>query len=390
MEHAKLFSLEIVDTIEKISKIKHFWESIQCHPNTDIDLYLSYLNNNNTKTPYVFIIYDNSSYQPISMLICRFENIEYKINLGYKSLFSINIKQLSILYEGIMGERNPVIFKLYLDHIYKMMKKGIFDAIYFSHLNLDPENLNLIINFPSSFLKDRHPSQTLHYRTSAAESLDDFFKRLGKKSRHNIRRTIRILESSFNNVEYKCFNSISNIEKVSADIESIASKTYHRGLQTGFILNSEFYDRLKIAATKGILEAYVLYVNEMPASFWLAFRYSDILFLDSTGYDPAYSDYEVGTILLIHIIKEISDDKKIKYIDYGFGDASYKKKYADINWVETTFYFFSPTVKGIFINIVSSLLKYMIRILKSVLKQYQLDNKIKKIWRKKMIRSMNQ
>jgi len=218
----------------------------------------------------------------------------------------------------------------------------------------------------------------LHYRATSPESIDDFFKRMGNKSRYNIKRSIRILESSFQKVEYKCYSSINDIEKLSKDLELIASKTYQRGLDAGFILNDEFYDRLNITSKKNMLRTYVLYINDVPVSYWLAFKNDDILSLHSTGYDPTYSNYEIGTALLIHLIKDTAKDKQVKYIDFGWGDALYKRKYANICWNEISFYFFSPKLKGLILNSISTILKIQISIITSIIKKFQIEDKIKK------------
>ncbi|HPF07084.1 MAG TPA: GNAT family N-acetyltransferase, partial [Spirochaetota bacterium] len=316
---------------------------------------------------------------------CRIEKKDYTVNIGYKTLLRRSIKQLSVLYGGIIGVQNSLIFKIFLDNAKCLMKKGHIDAIYFSHLNLPHHEFSFLMNYPSFFCKDRHCIRDIHYRITNPESSDDFFKRLGSKSRYNIKRSIRILENSFNRIEYKCLTEPDNVETIINDIESVASKTYQRGLKTGFTNNNEFHDRLAIASQKKILRAYILYINDSPVSFWLSFKYKDILFLDSTGYDPFFSDYEVGSALLIKLIEVSSTDSEIKFIDFGFGDASYKHKYSDISWEETTFYIFSPKPKVILLNIISSLLKSLLTIIKLLLTKYQIDVKIKRIWRKKII-----
>lgn len=85
--------------------------------------------------------------------------------------------------------------------------------------------------------------------------------------------------------------------------------TYQRSLAAGFIKNLENMKRLELSARKRWLLAYFLYIADKPCAFWIGALYRDSLFLEFTGYDPAFRKYEPWTILFDQILEEIISRK---------------------------------------------------------------------------------
>ena len=62
--------------------------------------------------------------------------------------------------------------------------------------------------------------------------------------------------------------------------------------------------RLALEAANGWMRAYVIYVKDEPAAFWICTVYRDTVYSDYTGYDPQYKKYEIGTALFLRMVGE--------------------------------------------------------------------------------------
>jgi CelD/BcsL family acetyltransferase involved in cellulose biosynthesis len=86
------------------------------------------------------------------------------------------------------------------------------------------------------------------------------------------------------------------------DVEEIARKTYQRGLGVGFADTTRMRQRLELAARKGWLRAYLLYLGERPCAFWIGMLYGDTFVSDYTGYDPDLRQFSPGIGLVMRMI----------------------------------------------------------------------------------------
>jgi len=104
------------------------------------------------------------------------------------------------------------------------------------------------------------------------------------------------------------------------------------------------------------------------------------------GYKPDYRRYSLGHNLFLHIIRQLGSEKKIKEIDFGFGDADYKREICNKHWFESSVYIFSPSLTGLFYNIFNTLNHVINTALVEVSKKLNIRMRIKRIWRDNLIK----
>jgi hypothetical protein len=99
-----------------------------------------------------------------------------------------------------------------------------------------------------------------------------------------------------------------------------------------------------------------MYIEGKPSAFWLGCIHGNTLSSNpgGTGYDPRFRKYGIGTLLMWKIIEDLCKDDRIRYIDFGRGDSSYKRRICDLNWKAADFYIFQPTSKGVRLNMMRS------------------------------------
>ena len=105
---------------------------------------------------------------------------------------------------------------------------------------------------------------------------------------------------------------------------------------------------------RGWFRAYVLYLDDEPIAFWQGQAYNGVFSTGVPGFDPAYAEHRVGNYVLFKLIADLCADESIDTLDYGFGDAEYKRRFGTRSWEEQDVHLFAPTAKGFRTNAIRS------------------------------------
>jgi len=176
------------------------------------------------------------------------------------------------------------------------------------------------------------------------------------------------------------------------EVEEIAAKTYQRGLGFGFKDSPEMRMHCGLAATKGWLRVFILYLAGKPAAYWIATAYGGTLWGDHIGFDPAYGRYSPGIYLSLSVIGDLCDHKNchdIAEINFGLGDAEYKSILSSISFEEGTVHIYGRTLKGLGSKVVSTPVEFADRLAKRILSKSNSLGKLKRMWRDRAEKATN-
>lgn len=379
MPAASGYRIGLVDKLPEIGKLRPVWEDLQFHPNADIDLFIKRLELKQASCrPCIFTLERNET--PAALAIGRIEKTGFDIRLGYKSLFKPEVRMLIMNYGGFLGEYSEEMSGLLMGELVHVLKRGQADLVFINSVSTDC-SLLLQARAQRLFLADLPGT---HWSMRLPGSVDLLLGKLKSKHRYWIRRLPRVLERDYpGRIAFKTFVSVQDIDQLFRDAEAVAGLTYQRGLGAGFSDNREIRERIELAASKGWLRAFLLYVEEEPWAFWIGTLYKNTFHLDFTGYDPRFQKYEPGTILFVKMLESISAEN-VETVDFGFGPAFYKQRFGDKQWEETSCYVFAPSVKGKFLFCLYSSVKSVERLLRLLLAKSNFLDRLKKLWRRKL------
>ncbi len=374
------YGIKTLRSVEELEEIRNIWSVMQWHPNTDRDFYLLIINiRPEIIRPHVLLITQDG--HPISLVVGRIEEKRLNLKIGYLTVYRPKVRVLEILYGGFLGKVSKSIGEIVISELLNSLKVGEADLVTLGNLPVDSEIYQLIKSMPNSISRGHSQNINLHWKMAMPASYDDFLKRLKSKRRNRVRRMATLLEEDYpGKVEFKCYKNIEFVDHICSDCEKIASKTYHRSLGVGYVLNEENYNRISLSAKRGWLRAFLLYIDKKPSAFFIGTLYKEIIHLDFTGFDPKFKRYEPGKLLFFEMIRFLSDDN-IKEIDFGSGDAIYKKQYCDKNWKEASVNIFSKNLNGLKVKIIIFIIDNFDKFARVVLKRLKLVEKIKRIWR---------
>jgi len=141
---------------------------------------------------------------------------------------------------------------------------------------------------------------------------------------------------------------------------------------------------MNLAATHGWLRAHILYTAGKPCAFWNGLVYRRTFFTYTTGYDPDFTDLRPGTFLLQRMFEDLCREKAIDEVDFGFGDAQYKRNWCGGDRPQASLLLFAPTLKGVSLNSLRSPLVGAKCLARGIVARTAALQTIKKHWRDRL------
>jgi ribosomal protein S18 acetylase RimI-like enzyme len=382
-------SLRILRNAEAVERFRSAWERLQWHPNADIDFFLL-INTLRKQEPYVVVILQGE--EVVAIAAARLVDARHRFAIGYRTLYAPKVKELMLIHGGVMGNISPAIGSLMFEGLTKALREKVADVLSLWHIRSDSILFELSKRYRPFICRDYVPREQPHYELVLPESIDRLFSNLKSKRRSELRRLPKVLEKDFpGKVRIQCFESTEDAVRFCSEAEQVASRSYLRALGVGFVNNEESQETAKLSARQGCFVGYILYAMDKPCAFWSAQLCSGVGYLWSTAFDPQFHKYEVGTILLVNVIEDIVKRKQdVAKIDFGLGDARYKSLFGTDKWQEVSLYLFASSFRAVSINLVRTPLLASTRVAQSVLKRLRLEERLKRLWRRRARKHLGQ
>jgi CelD/BcsL family acetyltransferase involved in cellulose biosynthesis len=194
------------------------------------------------------------------------------------------------------------------------------------------------------------PTPTVHYFINSVTQFDEYLSRMPGKSRHEIRRKLRrFIEHSGGQIDLRTYRSVPEAQTFYPLACAVSRKTYqHRLLGVGLpdraALEAELLERARRDAMRG----YLLFHRGAAIAYAYATRTGDCLQFRSIGYDPRLRELSPGIVLLYEALRSAIGELCFSIIDFGFGEARYKREFATGSLRCATLFLFRPTPQHLF------------------------------------------
>ena len=164
------------------------------------------------------------------------------------------------------------------------------------------------------------------------DSIDPIMRRLTKNKRQNLKRYTQKLEDKCK-IQFKRYDEMnySTAEAMKAFIE-LHQERWKSENKPGIFESQEVCDfHVEIAsrfAEKDWLGLYFLMADDKPISVQYTFEYGHKMYYYQSGFDPEYSRYSVGN-LMIRLVLEECIRKRFREYDMLRSNPSYKMEWTD-------------------------------------------------------------
>ncbi|MGY3507756.1 GNAT family N-acetyltransferase [Bradyrhizobium lupini] len=373
--------IRVVRTRSEIESLREFWNSCNPPRDADIDFFQFILDiYPQVQRPHIVVLYYGGL--PIALLVGRLEASQVPVKLGYFALPVPELGVLQIVHGGWLGEISEQNARMLLESIMNSLAAGEADAASFHSPDVNSPLVKYARGLPSWLCADHLINPLAHRLCEIPEKAGSFLAGLPKKGRYNQRKRAESIACDFAESRIERFGSPADLDQLMRDAETIAAKSYQRGLGVGFSETPLIRSRLCFEASKGWLQGYILYLDGQPVALWIGSLRNGVFLSEYVSYDPAYAKYGPGLHLILSILEELqaSSGRPVRLVDFGIGDATYKELLANLSRQESTVYIFAPRFKAVCINLLRTSIGKLNRLAQSLLGRSWLAG-IKRRWR---------
>jgi hypothetical protein len=292
------------------------------------------------------------------------------------------VRFLQVSLGGVVGADTASDCALVVQALNRALSEGEADVVVLPQLQVDGALYHAARSGTPRWRGELVRSHDIHWRADVPDSLKAFLGARSSNTRYNVRRySKRLVQAHGDSLTMREFRVPGDLDCLCADLETIAAKTYQRGLGVGYMGNPMQLALMKLGASRGWLRAWVLYVADLPVAFWFGYCYRGTFNLSATAFDPAHGDLRVGQHLQMQIMESLCAEEDVHSFDYGIGEAEYKRRFGDHCIEQADVLLFAPSIKAFRINAKRTARVGATRLARAWIARSQLGRRAKKRWR---------
>jgi CelD/BcsL family acetyltransferase involved in cellulose biosynthesis len=327
----------------------------------------------------------SSGDEPVALVAGRIEDIELPARIGYRKILSPRLRALTVVQGGYLGDPSQATAAAALSELVAVLDAKEADVLRLRLLEVGSPLHTLARTTPSTFRRERMSTPSVRWQLTVPDSYDDFLRGRSKSTRSNLRYYANRLRNEFGDrLRLDTFHDGSDLERLYRDTATVAAKTYQHALGAAFRDDALTRALTDLSVRRGWFRAHLLYIDETPVAFWQGMALDGVIHTGYTGYDPAYGDFRVGTYVLMRLIEDACLAPGISLIDFGYGDADYKRRLADRSWLEEDVLVFGKTRKALTASVGRSAVLGTAKIGRGALRRSNAVSRLKRWWRKRL------
>jgi hypothetical protein len=337
-------------TPEAVTALRQGWAALAP---TGLDADPDYLNavvavRPEASSPYLVALGPEES--PSAMAVGRLETYALPCKVGYQRVWSPKLRVITIVDGGMVGDLAGARAESLVRELVAVVDRREVEALAFHRLPTGSPAHAAALRVGQGRSRRRfraEPPQT-RWLLDVPDSLDDYLASRSRSTRESLRRYTKRFEKDFaGRIEIRTFDRADELDTLVADLEPVAAKAYQRSLGVGFVDNHEFRALIELGLRRGWFRAWVLYIDAAAAAFWFGFGYRGVFSIGSPGYDPAFAEHRVGNYVHLRMIDDLCRDPTISAVDYGSGDAEYKRRFGSFSREEQNVMLFGPGLRSL-------------------------------------------
>jgi len=365
---------------EEIESLREQWQALRPPPNADPEFFLIVVRSRaEIVRPHVVALFRGDRLE--ALLVGRLEDVEYRCTFGYATVLRTTVRAITIVTGGAIRSGPDVPWAPMLRSLRAEIPAGTADCVWFRSIEASsdlPARIREAV--PRIWRSDAGRTQ-LHWRLDLPATFDELLKRVSRDSRKHLRRYRRRLDENFpGRVLFRRTTAEGDVLELCRRLEVVARATYLRGLGAGFVHDALTEAGLVLAARRGRLQSWELEVDGKVRAFWVAELSNGVLYLEFTGHDVEFADHHPGTVLLLEALKDMIE-AGVSAVDFGLGDADYKRRFDARSWHDCDVIAFAPGLRSLWLNCFRGAVVAVERFARAVATRLRLQDRVKRVLR---------
>lgn len=349
----------------------------------DLDFFLASARlRTSVERPHVLVVERDA--EPAGLGVGWIENLPFRCRVGYLTLYHPILRTLRLSHGGISGVDDDSVAEALVDEIVATLARHEADAAVIPAVRVGSALDEALESLPIG-IRRQPATPYLHHRLILPPTYEDLLASRDRKSRYNLKRQCAQLEKTYGDrLTVEVLADASSFARIVEDLDSVASKTYQRGLGAGFIDSPERRELVRLALERGFFSAWLLSIDRRPVAFWQGTRRGRTFFLNSAGYDPEFARAGVGTYVQLRMLHDLCGDDMVDVVDFGWGDADYKSRFGNDSWPEHDVTIFAPNFRGTKVALLRRSIVALDRAARGAAGRIGMTRSLKRLWRNRL------
>lgn len=174
------------------------------------------------------------------------------------------------------------------------------------------------------------PLQYDHCYIDLRTTFQAYRDKFSSKTRSTIQRKIRkYAEHCGGEVPWRSYKTRQEVPEFLSLARKVSALSYQeRLLGVGIPDTEEFASQACALADEDRLRAYVLFHGERPVAYLYCPVHEGVVVYAYLGYDPAFMQWSVGTILQWLALEQLFDEARFTYFDFTEGQSDHKRLFS--------------------------------------------------------------
>jgi len=342
----------VAATEADVDALRPQWEALRPWPGADPSIVLSVVRARpSVLSPHVFALVQGDEVE--ALLVARLEDRDHQCRFGYRTVYAPRVRTLTIDYGGALRARPDVAWTPLVASLVETLNAGVASVAHLRRIDVDSDLAEAVRRVAPRLSRNESEAPTPHWRLELGGSYDDLLSRARGRTRQMFARSRRVLHRAFGRVVVRKTVDPADVPAFCRRVEKVACGTYQRGLGAGFVHDVEYESRLSVVAAQGRLAAYELVGDDAVLAFWIGATADDTHYLDSTGFADEHRRLSPGKVLRMEVLRDLCATG-VRTVDFGLGDAEYKRHFGATRTLERDVYLFAPGLAGAWLSGVRS------------------------------------
>ena len=332
-----MYDVKIIGTLSELATIETDWDRLRSYEKRFFPDYLE-LCTRLTDGDSQFRVFSVHADGVVISLACFifFDGIkEYAV--GERRLFGLPIRWCRLFGANVLGHCSGKLLKVFLEILDRQVG---FDMLSLGEVVLDGE-LEVATRVVGWKFRVSRPQRkdSLRWLARLPESFEEYLGAMSAKSRGNLRREIRKLESDLKPTLVTVTRP-DQFDDFLRDGERISRLTYQWHIGQRLINDEATRRAYESRARLGRLRAHIVYADGQPIAFSRGRIVGGTFSYETPGYDPAFARYSPGAVLLAWVIRDLIENTGCRVFDFGNGgdDVGYKARFGNLSMPSRTLY----------------------------------------------------